>query len=99
MTILAPQIIVRAFNNEPIVFHALQMHPSGRYVNVSRDYPPLSYIGWPIEDAFDYDIDDFQRLWETFSVGDKDKLSKLYDELRQQPRVFMDLLDEQGPFK
>lgn len=63
-----PQIIVRAFNDEPAVL-------------------------------FDYDIDDFQRLWEAFSKEDKLELARLYDELRQQPRAFMDLLDEHGPFK
>lgn len=94
-----PQIIVRAFNDEPAVLFALQMQPSGKHVNVSRKYPPPSYIGWPVSDAFDYDIDDFQRLWEAFSKEDKLELARLYDELRQQPRAFMDLLDEHGPFK
>lgn len=99
MTHSPPQIIVRAFSDEPIILYALQMQPSGKYVNVCRDYPPPSYIGWPVDDAFDYNADDFAALQEAFSEDDKGELLKLYNGLRQQSRTFIDLLDQHGPFR
>lgn len=85
-----PQIIARAFKKEPVVLYALALQPNGRYVNVCRDYPPPSYIGWPLVDAFDYDIDDFTPLWEAYSSEDEDKLDSLYAELENRPKRFLE---------
>lgn len=88
-----PQIIARAFDNEPCVLFALAMQSSGRHVNVSGSFPPPSYIGWPLEDAFDYDIDDFERLREAYSRGNKAELVGLYAQLRERPRRFVEMLN------
>lgn len=89
---MPPQITVRAFGDEPHVLFALEMQSGGRHVNVCGQFPYESYIGWPLDDTFDYDIDDFQQLWEAYSRGDKESLAGFYSELRQRSRRFIDIL-------
>lgn len=84
-----PQIIVRAYDDEPHVLYAVRVQPSGRHVNVCRDLPARPIIGWPIEDAFDYDIDDFAALHHAYNEGRKDDLKRLYQELRERPRNYL----------
>lgn len=88
-----PQIIARAFDSEPCVLYAVEMQSSGRHVNVCRDLPARPIIGWPIEDAFDYDVDDFTKLWAAYSDNRKDELATLYAELRTRPRRFVTALE------
>lgn len=88
-----PQIIARGFDDEPCVLYALEIQTNKLYVNVSREFPPPSYLGWPITHAFDYDIDDFQRLWETYNEGHREALTALYDQLNRQPKQFIDVLN------
>src|SRR5688572_23659024 len=49
-----PQIIARAFDDEPCVLYAVQIQASGRHVNVCRELPARPVIGWPVTHAFDY---------------------------------------------
>jgi hypothetical protein len=86
-----PQIIARAFKNEPVVLYAHELQASGRHVNVDKDgVKPI--IGWPLDDAFDYDIDDFDRLWTAYSSNDAIKLAELYREMRERPKNFVEKL-------
>lgn len=88
-----PQIIARAFDDEPIVLFAHDLQPSGRHVNVSR-HGDEAKIGWPVADAFDYDIDDFARLWAAYSMNDKIGLAMIYAELRGRKQNYVRELTE-----
>lgn len=87
-----PQIIARAFDSEPVVLYAVEMQPNGRHVNVCRELPARPVIGWPVADAFDYDVDDFANLWAAYSEGRRDDLARLYDDMRTRPREYIKAL-------
>jgi len=86
-----PQVIVRAFDDEPVVLFAHCLQPARKHINVSKDGDEAK-IGWPIEDAFDYDADSFSKLEYAYSRGMKFELRNMYAELRARPRQYVDAL-------
>ena len=93
---MAVQVICRAYDNEPIVLEAFAIQPKGRAINVRREGSE-AYLGWSVFDAFDYDIDDFTRLWEAYCAKESDQLQlkQIYNELDHRPRIFLEILREQ----
>ena len=86
-----PSIIVSTFGGEPQVLYAIALQANGRYVNVGR-VPPHSPIGWPIKDAFDYDVESYAQLVKAFEAEDTGRLAELYAELQSRPRKFVETL-------
>lgn len=81
-----PSIIVRTFSDEPKVLYAIGIQDNERYVNVKRELSSDTYLGWPLVDAFDYNVDDYARLVEAFV--NEEGLRTIYDELRARPKRF-----------
>ena len=78
-----PEVIVRSWGDEPVVLVAHGLESKGKWVLVGKATAKRP-IGLPASDVFDYDEQQFALLAAAYSIGDKEELSRLYDEMRGQ---------------
>lgn len=85
-----PKIIARGYNDKPVVLYAIDLDK--RHIGVAPRPCLTAVIGWPVNDAFDYDEDDWKVVSEAYESDDRATLTARYREMERRSKRFIDVL-------